>query len=253
MNPCDIPCAAAPGPAAAHAPLPPELARICQLLQQTPLFHVHAPRELARLAHGVRELKVPKGEILFHRGDPCVGFHFILGGQIKLAFISPEGNEKVVEILRPGQSFGEAVMFMDKPYVVMAQALTEASLLHIAKAVVFDEMARDPLFSRQIVAGLAQRLHHLMADVESYSLRSGRDRVVAYLLGEKDIAGATPAENGRVTVRLPTAKGTIASRLNLTQEHFSRILNELSTARLIEVEGRSIHIPDLERLRQSLA
>mgnify|MGYP000919088728 CR=1 FL=1 len=61
------------------------------------------------------------------------------------------------------------------------------------------------------------------------------------------------AENGRVTVRLPTAKGTIASRLNLTQEHFSRILNELSTARLIEVEGRSIHIPDLERLRQSLA
>src|SRR5690606_4025220 len=203
------------------------------------------------LAHGVRELKVPKGEILFHRGDPCVGCHFILDGQVKLAFISPEGNEKVVEILRPGQSFGEAVMFMDKPYVVMAQALTEASLLHIAKAVVFDEMARDPLFSRQIVAGLAQRLHHLMADVESYSLRSGRERVIGYLLREEEREGEGVAE-GQVSIRLPTSKGTIASRLNLTQEHFSRILHELTNTGLIQVEGRTIHIPDIGKLRKSL-
>ena len=46
--------------------------------------------------------------------------------------------------------------------------------------------------------------------------------------------------------------GTIASRLNLTQEHFSRILSELTGAGLIQVEGRTIHIPDIGRLRRSL-
>ena len=56
-----------------------------------------------------------------------------------------------------------------------------------------------------------------------------------------------------MAIRLPTSKGTIASRLNLTQEHFSRILNELSTGGLIQVQGRTIHIPDIERLRTSLA
>ena len=204
--------------------------------------------EIARFARGVREIKATKGEILFHRGDACNGFHLILSGQIKLAFTSSEGNEKVVDILRTGQSFGEAVMFMDKPYVVMAQALADSTLLHIGKQVFFEEMNSDPLFCRRIIAGLAQRLHRLMGDVESYSLRSGRERIIGYLLREEETIGDA-ASVGRVSIRLPTSKGTIASRLNLTQEHFSRILNELTNAGLIEVEGRTIHIPDISRLR----
>ena len=48
---------------------------------------------------------------------------------------------------------------------------------------------------------------------------------------------------------LPTNKGIIASRLNLTQEHFSRILHELSEKGLVVVEGRKIHIPDVGKLR----
>ncbi|ATE59697.1 Crp/Fnr family transcriptional regulator [Thauera sinica] len=255
MNHCDIPCKEsleamrAPSGAAASTP---EIERLSQLLTQAPLFNGLSAVEVARIAKGVREIKVPKGEILFHRGDACTGFHLILSGQIKLAFTSADGNEKVVEILRPGQTFGEAVMFMDKPYVVMAQALTEAQLLHIGKQIFFDELAVDPLFCRKIIAGLSQRLHRLMADVESYSLRSGRDRIIGYLLREEEIrADDTPPE-GRVSIRLPTSKGTIASRLNLTQEHFSRILHELTNNGLIEVEGRTIHIPDIARLRDSL-
>jgi len=142
-------------------------------------------------------------------------------------------------------------MFMDRPYVVMAQALTDSTLLHIGKQIFFEEMAGDPLFCRKIIAGLAQRLHHLMGDVESYSLRSGRERIIGYLLREEEIAGDSLA-GGRVSIRLPTSKGTIASRLNLTQEHFSRILHELTDAGLIEVEGRTIHIADIGRLRRSL-
>jgi CRP-like cAMP-binding protein len=228
-----------------------ELERLCRLLARAPLFNGLACEDIARFARGVREIRIARGEILFHRGDPCNGFHLILDGQIKLAFTSAEGNEKVVDILYAGRSFGEAVMFMEKPYVVMAQALTDATLLHIGKQVFFEEMAGDTVFCRKIIAGLAQRLHLLMADVESYSLRSGRDRVVGYLLREEERDGDAVAE-GQVSIRLPTSKGTIASRLNLTQEHFSRILSELTSAGLIQVEGRVIHIPDIGRLRKSL-
>ncbi len=253
MTTCDLPCQEAlqSAPPVDPPPASPELERLCQLLRQASLFNGLGCHEIARFARGVREVRVSKGDILFHRGDACHGFHLILSGQIKLAFTSSEGNEKVVDILRAGQSFGEAVMFMDKPYVVLAQALTDSTLLHIGKQVFFEEMACDPMFCRKIIAGLSQRLHHLMADVESYSLRSGRERIIGYLLREEEIAGEG-ADRGRVSIRLPTAKGTIASRLNLTQEHFSRILNELTSAGLIEVEGRTIHIPDIGRLRLSL-
>ena len=163
---------------------------------------------------------------------------------MKLAFTSPQGGEKVVDIVAQGQTFGEAVMFMDKPFVVYAQALADSVLLHISKAAIIDELDKEPKLGRKMIAGLAMRLHHLISDVESYSLRSGRQRVIGYLLRD------TPTDRApQVTVTLPTNKGVIASRLNLTQEHFSRILHELSEKGLIVVEGRNIHIQDVNRIR----
>lgn len=214
------------------------------LLAQTPLFGKLAPEELKRLIHGSREFAASKGEILFHRGDPCNGFHFIISGQVKIGFTSPQGSEKVIEILGAGQTFGEAIMFMDKPYIVFAQTLADSQLLHFSKATIFAEIERDPSFARRMIASLSLRLHHLVADVESYSLHSGKQRIIGYLLREV-------AENdfsNSVCITLPTSKGTIASRLNLTQEHFSRILHELASDGLIEIERRQIRIPDLRRL-----
>ena len=90
------------------------------LLTHVPLFNSLAPQEISRIARGTRELHVSKGDILFHKGDACTGFHLLVYGQMKLAFTSQQGSEKVVEILTQGQSFGEAIMFMDKPYIVFA-------------------------------------------------------------------------------------------------------------------------------------
>jgi len=221
------------------------------ILTRTPLFSDLPGDDLHRLAQGCRVEHYDRGNILFHKGDPCHGFHLVLDGQIKLAFVSAAGNQKVVEIIRPGQSFGEAVMFMQKPYVLMAQALTDCQLLFIAKDVIFQEIRKDPDFCLRLIAGLSLRLHHLIKDLEIYSLCSGRERIVGYLLGEMADDEETPLA-GRVEVCLPTHKGTIASRLNLTQEHFSRVLHELADDGLIKVEGRRIIIPDVANLRSSL-
>lgn len=128
--------------------------------------------EIDRIAAGTSEHYAARGGVLFRKGDPCEGFHVVVYGQIKLAFISPGGTEKVLEIMMPGQSFGEAVMFMDKPYLVYAQALADSMLLHIAKSAVLEEIERDPQFARRMIAGLSRRLHGLVADLESYSLHS---------------------------------------------------------------------------------
>jgi len=99
-----------------------------------------------------------------------------------------------------------------------------------------------------MLSGLARRLHGLVRDVEAYTLRSGQERVIGYLLA--DVAELTG--NGRpVEVHLTPGKSVIASRLNMTPEHFSRILHDLAASGLIEMNGRSVRIPDLERLRRS--
>jgi CRP-like cAMP-binding protein len=217
------------------------------LLTHVPLFNGLASEEIARIARGTRETHASKGDILFHKGDPCNGFHLLVYGQIKLAFTSSQGTEKVVEILGQGQSFGEALMFLEKPYIVFAQALTDSLLLHVSKAAVFEELQRDHNLCRKMLAGMAMRLHELMNDVESYSLHSGKQRIIGYLLREL----SDDELNGiNIAITLPTNKGVIASRLNLTQEHFSRILHELTELGLIVVEGRKIHIPSVANLRK---
>jgi CRP/FNR family transcriptional regulator, dissimilatory nitrate respiration regulator len=216
-------------------------------LANLPMFSEMSGEELDRIAAATLPIYVTKGESVFQCGDPCSGFHIVVYGQVKLGFTSPQGIEKVVEIVCPGQSFGEALMFLDKPYIVFAAALSDAMLLHVAKHAVLEELARDPQFARRMISGLARRLHGLVRDVEAYTLRSGQERVIGYLLA--DVADSTG--NGKpVEVHLTAGKSVIASRLNMTPEHFSRILHDLAAGGLIEMNGRSVRIPDLGRLRQ---
>ncbi|MDR2925126.1 MAG: Crp/Fnr family transcriptional regulator [Azoarcus sp.] len=219
------------------------------LIAGQPLFSGLPAESIARIAQDVRELHPAKGEILFSKGDECKGLHIVVVGQIKLSFISPHGQEKVVEIIRQNHMFGEAVMFMEKPYVVSAQALTDSWVLFFPKTTIFTELERDPQLARKMLAGLAVRQHQLVNDIEGYSLHSGKKRVISYLLQEVS-DNALPAEGHAFTIKLAISKNTIASRLSMTQEHFSRILHELVELGLITVQGREIHVPDIRQLQK---
>jgi CRP-like cAMP-binding protein len=226
---------------------PPHTVRIQAFLANTPLLAELGAAELDRIAAATRQLRVAKGDVLFNRGDASEGFYIVVFGQVKLAFVSPSGDEKVVEIVGPNQSFGEAVLFMERPHVVTAQALADSLVLHVSKATMFDEFEHEPRFARRVVAGLSKRLHQLLGDLEAYSMRSGTERVIGFLL--RDCA-SEQNEGNSYTLTFPTTKGVVASKLNLTQEHFSRILHDLSADGLIEVDGRRVRVPDLERLRR---
>lgn len=213
----------------------------CTFLRRLPLFSDLGDDELRAVGAAATELHVDRGRTIVERGARCLGFHSILYGQVKLAFISQQGQEKVVEILGPGKTFGEAVMFMDKPYFVTATALEDCLLLHVAKEAIFAELERSPAFARRMLAGMSRRLHGLVTDVESYTLHTGGQRVVDYLLKDAPESGAT--------VRLSVSKRLVASRLNITPEYFSRVLNDLTRRELVRVEGRDIAILDVDGLR----
>ncbi len=215
------------------------------MLSKLPLFQELSSPQLRRLASGTHEKRVVKGEMLFKKGDESTGFYIVLYGQIKLAFPSVQGAEKVVDIIGPKQSFGEAVMFMNRPFPVFAQALNDTLLLHLSKAIVFDMLRDDVTFARAMLAGLSMRLHSLVHDVESYCLRSGTQRVLGYMLQHCP----THVDGDEVTITLETSKVILASRLNLTPETLSRIFTELSQSGLLTISGRDVTIHQLQRLR----
>ncbi|MBK9135160.1 MAG: Crp/Fnr family transcriptional regulator [Betaproteobacteria bacterium] len=221
---------------------------IARFLSVVPLFQEMNADELWRIEQGCQLKRLTRGDMVFRFGEPCEHFHLCVTGQVKLFVLSPTGQEKVIEIISPGQSFAEALMFTDRPYILNAQALSDGLLMSIGKQVVIDEIERDPRFALRMLAGISRRLHGLVHDVEAYALHSGAQRVIGYLLREQ---ATEDCASGEVfTVSLPVSKATIASRLSLTPEYFSRVLHELESAGLIRVDRRDIHILDAARLAQ---
>ena len=218
-------------------------------LATLPLFSTLSEQEIDRIATSARNIQVLKGEILFHKGDPCHGFYLIVSGKVKLLFNSFGGSEKVIEILMPGQSFGESVMFMDQPYPLSAQALTDASFIYITKTSVLQALESNAQLARKLISSLSTSLHQFFQNQEFNGMRSGKQRVVDYIL--RQLPSATDLTPMPIAL-LPASKGTIASHLGITAEHFSRILHELVDSVLITVYGKKIGILDLEQLRAIL-
>ncbi len=217
---------------------------VAEILSRQPLFRGLSLEELQQIASGCREFRVRKNEVLFQKGDEALGLHVLVMGQVKLAIPSASGVEKVVHMCGPGSTFGEAVLFLDRPYPVTAQSTVDGIILLIAKRTLLDAMDASTALSRKMLASLSVRLHELLDDMETCTLRTSAQRVVCFL------TQSIPAmDENRCDIHLPASKQTIASQLNLAPETLSRVLGHLSEAGLIKVKGRTITILDCQKLR----
>jgi CRP-like cAMP-binding protein len=221
---------------------------IQDLLSAIPLFSTLSGQEIALISAEARVVTAAKGAVICHKGDRPQGCWCVLSGQVKLALLSPSGFEKVVDLIPPGMSFGESLMFVDQPSPVYAQALVDSTLIFVPESTVRETLPRSPTFSRSLLASISRRLHQVIQDLESQCLQPAAQRVIGYLLREVE-AQREDAVTPSIRIHLPVSKAIVAAHLNVTPETLSRTLNFLSHEGLISVKGRFIHIRDLEALR----
>lgn len=215
-------------------------------LRRTYLFSALDEQQLKTVMETMQEITVEEGRILFEHGQPADRFYLLLEGQIKLYRLSEEGDEKVIEIVRPGETFAEAVTFMSgKFYPVNADALVKSRLLAFPNAT-FRELLRNSVDTCfRLMADMSQRLHRRLNEIDSLTLHNATYRLVSFLLSELP-EGVMESQE----IVLTTPKHIIASRLSIKPETFSRILTKLSRDGLIVVRGNSVVLEDLPRLRE---
>jgi CRP-like cAMP-binding protein len=213
------------------------------LLAQFPAFSDLPAAEAERLAAGARERRLAKGEIVFQKGDRPTGLFLVIDGLVKETCQSQEGAEKIIELIEPGQSFGEAALFLDCPYPFAAVALADTWLLHLDQQTIDDLVERHASFAGHMMRVLSCRVLALMRDVESYTAQNPIQRIAGYLVGRCEAhAGNRPS------IVLPATKQAVASRLGMTPEALSRILRDFIDAGLIQMQGNRIDVRDLGRL-----
>lgn len=216
---------------------------IDELRRGTLLSHLEA-EQLERVSRHAARVTLDAEQLLFSQGDPATRFYLLLKGQIQLFRLSPEGAEKVIEIVNPGQTFAEALMFLNTPrYPVCASALCSSELIAL-DAIDFASMLRESVATCFLLLGvLSQRLRGLIGEIDDLTLHSATSRVARYL-----VAKMPP---GRKTLELDVRKAVLASRLSVQPETFSRVIKALSTSGIIRMQGNLVTVLKPDALLKS--
>jgi CRP-like cAMP-binding protein len=214
-------------------------------LVQHHLFAALEPADMAEALQSAAPLRLEAGEDLFSMGQPARRFFVVEAGSILLYRLSPAGEEKIIEIIQPRQSFAEAVMFLDgQRYPVSARALAESVVWGFGMDAYRALLETSPALCFKLLGRMSQKLHQLLQDIDQLSLSNARMRVAQYLLD------AAPAGNpARYQVQWDTPKQILASRLSVRPETFSRILQQLTQSGAIQVQGKVVTVLDAQRLR----
>lgn len=216
-----------------------------QRLRSHHLFSALADAQFERILAVTQLLQLAPQQLLFQRGDPARHFFVVIEGQVKICLQSRGGDEKVVDRIDAGHGFAEAVMFMEAPQYPVAAIAIEPSLVAAVPNADFLAILRENTETcLRLLADLSRRLHAHIRQIENLALENATNRVARHLV---DLAGAEAA--GQATVRLGESKQLLASRLAIKPETLSRSLKSLVDAGVIAVQGRSIDIRDLTRLR----
>ena len=217
-------------------------------LRQIYLFASLTEEQLNKMIESAHPFELEQKQILFNAGQPAEYFYFLRSGQIKLYSLSPTGDEKVIEIVRPGETFAEAITFMERQtYPVNAEAIMSSSLFGF-KMKTFRQLLEESRGTcMRLMADMSRRLRMRVDEINNLTLHNATYRLVVYLLEQIPEGAVEMAE-----IHLGTPKSIIASRLSIQPETFSRILAKLSQRGLIEVHVNDITLLDVNGLRALL-
>lgn len=215
-----------------------------QRLKDGYLLAALSSAEFGEVLEHVKVRRLMPGECLFDQGDPCTHFFFVLSGVVKLCRVAQSGEEKVMDLVRPGLFFAEAVMFMGGRYPVYACALEATRLVVLDNKHFLGLVRSNGDLCMRLLSTMSQRMHCLINEIKNLTLHSGAQRVIGYLLEQLPEGAVAP------NVQLTVPKHVIASRLGIQPETLSRVLAKLRSRYLIDVHGDQIVLNDVEALRR---
>ena len=198
---------------------------------------------MARLSNGGRrELDAlttkrvgPRRGVL-RRGDSADGAYLVVGGALRVFYVSAAGREATLYHVEPG---GTCVLALTstlagEPYPAWVQAgASGAEVVRVPRAVFHRLFDGEPSFREFVLRALSARIFELMCTLEETGSVMVERRVARFLLRRRQ-----PDGNVRVS------QAGMASELGTAREVVYRALRALSARRLIQTARMQIRILD---------
>jgi CRP/FNR family transcriptional activator FtrB len=215
-----------------------------KLLEQIPLFSEMSDEDLELVARHTDELACEKGSYLFREGDRAESLYVLLSGLIQMTARGPEGQQTVIEILYPGDTFILAAVITGKRFLMTAEVAKSARVLRIPGARLIELIRHGGDFGLSMLATLSTQYRSMVRQVKNQRLRTTAQRVAAFLL---DLAYDQGRGENRIT--LPHSKKMLAALLGMSQEGLSRTFTALREEGVI-IENKQVQIESIIKLRR---
>ncbi len=217
-----------------------------KILREHHLFIALNDAQITQLIEESQLVNLEKGAYVFRQGDPCHHFGFVISGSVKIYRLTPDGQEKVFEVIGDRNTFAEAMMFMGTgTYVATAQTVLPTQLLLLSNATYTRLLRENTETAMALLAALSVRMHQRLNEIEILSLKNATHRVIRYILAQ---VLRSCSKCSTPSFELPMAKRLVAGHLSIQPETFSRIIHHLSDEGIIKVDGRLIYILNRDRL-----
>jgi CRP-like cAMP-binding protein len=222
-----------------------DIAGAAPRLRQCVLFADLDQEQFDGVIKHTRRVVLQENEVLFEQQQSAREIFLLESGQIKLALVSPEGHEKVIDLISPGSSFAEAIMFSGHhTYPVTATAIVASRVWSIDAGYYAGILHQSTDACFAVMAQMSRRLHWQVAELDRLTLHNAASRVVRYLLDQVPSTHLVTSE-----FLLDTPKHVIASRLSITPETLSRTFAKLSREGYLDITDNTVRLHDIEKLR----
>lgn len=219
-------------------------AAISEVRQYEP-FNQLSEELLRSLSASIRRVSFDTHQRVCLQGEEAVSFYLLVGGRVTLSRISAEGQEKIFDILEPGEVISETALFLDSPeHLATVKAITPCTLYSFKCAPMKLHLAENPQCCLQFLNAISKKFVDSMLEIESLTMDTAISRVAGYLVKTSQKAG-TPVKS----ITLPAQKQLLASRLGITPETLSRIFNKFRKEKLISIDGLDVKIPDVSAIQ----
>jgi CRP/FNR family transcriptional regulator, cyclic AMP receptor protein len=189
-----------------------------ELLRKIPLFSGVSEATLAALARSSYRKKIEKGATLFYRGDPAEAFFLLQTGEIIIVLTNSDGRELIINVMQPGDFFGELGLLTGQPRSADAMARRASELVIIPRQAFLEAVEKEPRLSRRLLEVTAFRLSRSSEFETSLAFLDAHARLARVLL---ELDGQNE-ERGYITI----SQDELARRSGLIRQTVAKILGQ---------------------------
>ncbi|MGQ0578770.1 MAG: Crp/Fnr family transcriptional regulator [Betaproteobacteria bacterium] len=211
------------------------------------LFNALAKDELVRLSQLAKTRIYKPKETIVAKGDPASEFFVLLRGRAKVTAQGTSGADTAINVMGPGEVFGEIGILDGQPRSATVTTLEECEMAVVDNHAFHGLLAASPLVAIKLLAVLAGRIRELTVRVEDRAFLDVPARLAKQLLW---LAGNHGIDGGdRVRIELKLSQQELGDFIGATRESVNKYLGDWSRSGLIKRARDYLEILDLDALR----